>query len=271
MFGASVDAIPGSPSVSAYEIFAENLISLVHLHGTIADACRAMGLNRQQFNKYLSGQVLPSRENLEVICRHFKVDSQSLFQSKLGNNTASPISGGFASLAAQDAAAQGLVPGLYWLYGSMPVLGSPVERILISVQMAGNTKQLKGIRRIGYINQSISTHKPSVIDGAAMQNGNRLSIVFRELATLTRWGMVSIMVGEQANIDLQVGVLSTYLPNNAPFATAVVTQFITHDISIWRSAYRRTGFMKSPVDYDEHAVAATKLLSKQGVSGFFIP
>lgn len=41
--------------------------------------CRSIGINRQQFNKYLNGSIKPSRHNLERICQFFKID-QEIFQ-----------------------------------------------------------------------------------------------------------------------------------------------------------------------------------------------
>jgi len=53
--------------------FAENLSHLCSYHASIAEVCRRVGLNRQQFNKYLSGQSRPSRANMRRICDFFGV------------------------------------------------------------------------------------------------------------------------------------------------------------------------------------------------------
>ena len=54
-------------------VFAGNLIRLVRTRGNTAQVCRRLGINRQQFNKYLSGRHLPSQVNLNVICEFFRV------------------------------------------------------------------------------------------------------------------------------------------------------------------------------------------------------
>jgi len=51
----------------------ENLALLCSYHPSIAEVCRRIGLNRQQFNKYLSGQSRPSRNNMRRICDFFGV------------------------------------------------------------------------------------------------------------------------------------------------------------------------------------------------------
>src|SRR6056297_1438254 len=53
--------------------FTDNLAHLCSYHPSIAEVCRRIGLNRQQFNKYLSGQSRPSRANMRRICDFFGV------------------------------------------------------------------------------------------------------------------------------------------------------------------------------------------------------
>jgi transcriptional regulator with XRE-family HTH domain len=61
------------------EDFCRNLALLCSYEKSIAEVCRRLGLNRQQFNKYLAGSVFPSRSNLRLICDHFGVlDSEIL-------------------------------------------------------------------------------------------------------------------------------------------------------------------------------------------------
>lgn len=53
--------------------FAINLGLLCSYRPSIAEACRRLGMNRQQFNKYLAGQTRPSRANMRKICDFFGV------------------------------------------------------------------------------------------------------------------------------------------------------------------------------------------------------
>jgi transcriptional regulator with XRE-family HTH domain len=45
---------------------------------SISEACRAMGINRQQFTKYLGGRARPSARNLRRICDYFGVEEEEL-------------------------------------------------------------------------------------------------------------------------------------------------------------------------------------------------
>lgn len=51
----------------------ENLGYACSLFPSIADVCRRIGINRQQFNRYLAGSVRPSRHNMRRICDFFGV------------------------------------------------------------------------------------------------------------------------------------------------------------------------------------------------------
>ena len=70
-----------SAPFSPHRNFADNLRALCTRHGSIAAVCRALGMNRQQFNKYLSGSTLPNVATLEKLCGFFHIESESLFQN----------------------------------------------------------------------------------------------------------------------------------------------------------------------------------------------
>jgi transcriptional regulator with XRE-family HTH domain len=54
--------------------FPQNLRLLCSYGKSASDICRRIGLNRQQFNKYLNGQSRPSLSTLRRICDFFGVD-----------------------------------------------------------------------------------------------------------------------------------------------------------------------------------------------------
>lgn len=62
------------------ENFAANLRHLCDQHGSISFICRKIHINRQQFNKYLSGKHLPSSANIRVIANHFSLDPEMMFE-----------------------------------------------------------------------------------------------------------------------------------------------------------------------------------------------
>ena len=58
---------------------AANLRTLCDRHGSVAAVCRKINVNRQQFNKYLSGTHLPSAANLRIIANYFGLSVPILF------------------------------------------------------------------------------------------------------------------------------------------------------------------------------------------------
>lgn len=58
--------------------FARNLRYLYDRHRSVAEVCRQLDINRQQFNKYLSGASFPSAHNLARICTFFGVEETML-------------------------------------------------------------------------------------------------------------------------------------------------------------------------------------------------
>lgn len=63
---------------AARRAFAANLRALCARHRSISEVCRDLGINRQQFNKYLSGASFPSAHNFGRICSYFDVDGAGM-------------------------------------------------------------------------------------------------------------------------------------------------------------------------------------------------
>lgn len=62
------------------EVFARNLARLSGGEKSIAALCRAIGVNRTQFNRYLTGETHPRPDVLDRICRHFDRDARILLE-----------------------------------------------------------------------------------------------------------------------------------------------------------------------------------------------
>jgi len=57
---------------------AANLKLLCSYSESISQSCRKMGMNRQQFSKYLNGSSMPSMQSLRKICDFFGVESEEI-------------------------------------------------------------------------------------------------------------------------------------------------------------------------------------------------
>jgi transcriptional regulator with XRE-family HTH domain len=58
--------------------FPRNLLYLCGDYRSIAEVCRRLGVNRTQFNKYLSGKIAPSRHSMRRIAKFFGVEEYEL-------------------------------------------------------------------------------------------------------------------------------------------------------------------------------------------------
>ncbi|MFD1342471.1 helix-turn-helix domain-containing protein [Litorisediminicola beolgyonensis] len=61
-------------------VFGENLRHLSARAESISALCRALGINRTQFNRYLTGESFPRPDILYRICQHFDTDARILLE-----------------------------------------------------------------------------------------------------------------------------------------------------------------------------------------------
>lgn len=63
------------------DAFSKELRRQCALKGSISQVCKGTGINRQQFNKYLAGQALPSARNMRKICIYLGVTEAQLMSA----------------------------------------------------------------------------------------------------------------------------------------------------------------------------------------------
>jgi transcriptional regulator with XRE-family HTH domain len=106
---------------------AGNLQRLVGQTGSANFVSRELGINRQQFEKYLKGRSLPSASTLEKICRYFNISEETLFSTTssppaeietLPADAASSCTDVLQPLFSEPAAS--IKPGIYFLWMTVP-------------------------------------------------------------------------------------------------------------------------------------------------------
>jgi len=70
-----------NPDPDRIVAFAANLRTLCDRQGSVTALCKKIHVNRQQFNKYLSGRHLPTAINLRLIASFFNLDETMLFRA----------------------------------------------------------------------------------------------------------------------------------------------------------------------------------------------
>jgi hypothetical protein len=108
--------------------------------------------------------------------------------------------------------------------------------------------------------------------GVALQSGNRLSFLHREIGSFARWGMVNISVNSVQNRALFTGVGLNFTPHEIPFANVVVLHQINSDINTWRKYYRMSGIMDPARPFPERlAQDAVRILNEVEVNSILSP
>lgn len=75
--GITAEEQPLSPA-RLRAVFGANLRVLCANHASVSSLCVELGINRTQFNRYLSGESFPRPDILDRICRFFGVDARIL-------------------------------------------------------------------------------------------------------------------------------------------------------------------------------------------------
>jgi transcriptional regulator with XRE-family HTH domain len=140
-------------SSSVASNIAANIRQLCERHGSIADVCRRVGINRQQFNKYLSGRVLPNPISMRKLCEFFAVSEKDLFlEPEAFKQTASRHHGILSCLPDKHrallndmtkGASAGISEGLYYTY--YPWLHDPTKTLrgLLAIRKRGDILTFK--------------------------------------------------------------------------------------------------------------------------------
>lgn len=71
---------PGPDPARLRAVFGDNLRRLCEDYPSVSAVCRHLGINRTQFNRYLSGDSFPRPDILFQICTYFGVDARVLLE-----------------------------------------------------------------------------------------------------------------------------------------------------------------------------------------------
>lgn len=145
--------------MNIHQCFGANLRNLCYRYSSISEVCRGIGINRQQFNKYLAGQCLPNAITLRRICNFLQVNEYQLFvmselptpqpppsevsQIRRGNERDKglrDILNGLQFISEGTLVpASGIIqPGLYYCYFPLPNSENFLLRSLIKVKTTAN-------------------------------------------------------------------------------------------------------------------------------------
>lgn len=216
---------------SPHRNFADNLRALCARHGSIAAVCRALGMNRQQFNKYLSGSTLPNVATLERICGFFRIESESLFHAPSGFHKPSgdeslALPGfGFAATAFATLQPATLRTGCYSFYSLWPRDPVMCLREALFVRKKGGATLFTRFTKYRSVGQRQSYHLSGRHDGVVLESEKA-----RFLLALNRKGcgdvsLVSLGAENALSLGFLSGLALVMAPSGAPQALRATLQF----------------------------------------------
>ena len=231
------------------ENFSRNLRWLCADYGSIAQVCRDIGLNRQQFNRYLNGGGMPSAHNLRRIAQHFNVSEeyleadQSVFAAKFGR-IQNPTSKGparlLSSIFENQAGPLRRYLGFYHGHFVTPTWEDKIMRTLIWLREEDGYIVSHTFERAQSDDKSIV--QKTKYSGLAAYRGNRIYLL--ESAN-SEDGFLSESILFPAHRQqvkylngMTMGVATR--PRMAPYASATIWKRV-HERTSTREALRQTG------------------------------
>ncbi|WP_246139384.1 helix-turn-helix domain-containing protein [Falsiphaeobacter marinintestinus] len=117
MRGSKMSKTNRSPA-ELRNMFGTNLRTLSRKYPSVSELSRQLGINRTQFNRYLSGESFPRPDVLERICTFFKVDARILLDpvevlSHGGQVLNGPFLGDFLGVGVKNVSDQMFPSGFY--------------------------------------------------------------------------------------------------------------------------------------------------------------
>ncbi len=231
------------------ENFSRNLRSLCADYGSIAQVCRDIGLNRQQFNRYLNGGGMPSAHNLRRIAQHFNVSEEDLDadgaafaakRTRLQNPTRKGPAGLLSSIFENQAGPLRRYLGFYHGHFMTPTWEDKIMRTLIWLREEGGYIVSHTFERA--LSEDESIVQKTKYAGLAAYKGNRIYLL--ESAN-SEDGFLSESILFPAHRQqirylngMTMGVATR--PRMAPYASATIWKKLPERIST-REALRQTG------------------------------
>ena len=167
--------------------FSLNLRLLCSRERSVSELCREIGLNRQQFGKYLSGAALPSAHNMRRVCAHFEIDEREMFgpheefRARHGPGASDPRNLPWRALFQAfpgDRAALRRYLGLYHSHFISPSWPGTVMRALVLIHEREGFVMSRSVERA--VDPARGVRHRSKYEGLVAFRGERLYVVERE-------------------------------------------------------------------------------------------
>lgn len=235
------------------ETLPQNLAFLCSYYPSIADVCRRLQINRQQFNKYLSGQTWPSRRNMRRICDFFGVTEAELlvehprFTEIVGLRRraadAPPPSDALTHLERlyQRSGNLGRYVGYYFRYHYSFGYAAKIIKSLTLIYEKDRRYYWKTVERLAPM---VNRHKPgaSKYVGALLLLGDRIFALEYETKLRASITEAILYPSYHASVTYLIGIQTgmPLLRGRRPAASVVLFEYLGRDIDL-RKALKACG------------------------------
>jgi transcriptional regulator with XRE-family HTH domain len=241
--------------ISVYKNFAENLLALAVRNESIAKTCRDLDINRQQFNKYLSGNVLPNAVTLDRIINFFKIDALELFKPPNSDPTTPVIATDFVkktnkSLTLETTVSEfkkkqldyQLRPGIYSYYLPYQNDRSQCMRGFIAISVEDGVTYFTRVLRFDDVLSGQNYSRSVAVDGVVTQVGNKLMMLGRSREDGNSINLLSIDTNNSIGKIYLLGLLLTFSRTGLPIALQAMLYHVG-SIETWRQHFRQSGII----------------------------
>jgi len=257
-----------------------NLRELVGRSASVAEFCRVVAINRQQFNKYLAGTHTPSRASLMKIAAKCGLAMQDFslapeaFVRHLDDRSASPgnhkLSGHLQTLESfARASAHALKPflGSYFRYHHSSIFSGRVVRALTVIYDAGGVIEYVTIERLPVQDGKTREVYTFSYRGICYLMGNRVFMSDYERKQCNEMTSTTLMPQFRTPIRYMLGLLMGIAATayGQPFAARVAFERISDDLTVRKHLLRQATLLmpddaEIPVSVRDYIGAASGAL-----------
>ena len=229
-------------SSAGYDDLGRNLKLLCGHYRSVAEVCRRVGINRQQFNKYLGGQTQPSMHNLRRIADFFGVDEAEIFlphesftRNVLSKPAATDVPRAVQSYFSRSKSALARSQkemerycGYYYSYFRSPAWPGGIVRDLYVIHQDAEYSYTKSIERLYWRDRPRQNQFVYKIKGMALHENNRIFLFEHQEDWNSMYSLTLLYPSHRSRITLLSGLLLSVSSGSGrrPFATRIVFEYL---------------------------------------------
>jgi transcriptional regulator with XRE-family HTH domain len=211
--------------------FASNLRILTEKRGSIAQVCRDLGMNRQQFNKYLSGATLPSPQTLQKLADYFGVEQRAMFSPSDGPHPQSEllqldsrVAAKLVDILAGSATTQ-FREGCYMIYYPWIRSSKEILRAVMVVFKVGELTCFRRYTRLAVEDQIRSRTSVGRHDGIIIEKLGRTFLLARNTRGAGELSLQSFGSASTVSNEIISGLALVFSPWQEPVASRVTIDY----------------------------------------------